>query len=144
MKITHKNSPRPYFSIFFPQLFGETPRKRRGGSEATGAALGDAGPSEARTQGVGIAALFRRLRTQNRAVSGAASVAVVVAGTLLLASPALANDPIYSFATLPPTPKPAPTPTSPSPLTSATARTARSTPAAAVTPKKSPSISPPA
>ena len=101
MKITHKNSPRPYFSIFFPQLFGETPRKRRGGSEATGAALGDAGPSEARTQGVGIAALFRRLRTQNRAVSGAASVAAVVAGTLLLASPALANDPIYSFATLP-------------------------------------------
>lgn len=52
------------------------------------------GPSETRTQGGGVAALLTRLRTQYRAVSGAASVAVVLGvGASLLATPAYAAEP---------------------------------------------------
>jgi hypothetical protein len=55
-------------------------------------AVASAGPSEARTQGAGIAALFRRLTTQHRAVSGVVSVAAALGvGAFSIATPASAQ-----------------------------------------------------
>ena len=59
-------------------------------SVTTGAAMASRGPSEARTQGGGVAALLTRLRTQHRAVSAAVSVVAVGAGAFLMATPAQA------------------------------------------------------
>jgi hypothetical protein len=65
----------------------------RGDSVTRGAAMASAGPSEARTQGGGVAALLTRLRTQHRAVSGAASVVLIGAGAFLATTPAQAATP---------------------------------------------------
>ncbi len=73
---------------------------RRGDSATTGAAMATVGPSGARTQGGRIAALFGRLRTQHRALSGAASVVAVGVGALLLApTSAFASPPTRNFDT---------------------------------------------
>ncbi len=79
----------------FPRFVSASPRlilsqDSGGDSVTTGAAMASAGPSEARTQGGGVAALLTRLRTQHRAVSAAASVVAVGAGAFLLSTPAQA------------------------------------------------------
>ncbi len=66
-------------------------------SVTTGAAMASRGPSEARTQGGGVASLLTRLRTQHRAVSAAVSVVAVVAGASLMATPAQAAVPAWSI-----------------------------------------------
>ena len=64
----------------------------RGDDRATrAAAMASAGPSEARTQGGGVAALLTRLRTQHRAVSAAVSVVAIGVGAFSIATPAQAD-----------------------------------------------------
>jgi hypothetical protein len=71
--------------------------KTRGSRGRAGAATASAGPSGARTQGGGIAALFLLLRTQHRVASAVAGVVAVITGTLLIAaSPAAARFHEYS------------------------------------------------
>ncbi len=84
-RIAHRISP--------PSSSPVTTPARGDDSVTTGAAMASRGPNEARTQGAGIAALFRRLRTQHRAVSAAVSVVAVGAGAFALATPALAATP---------------------------------------------------
>jgi hypothetical protein len=59
--------------------------------------MASAGPSEARTLGGGVAALLPRLRTQHRAVSGAASVVLIVTGAFLATTPAFAATPAPGY-----------------------------------------------
>ena len=66
----------------------------RGDAATRAAAMASGGPSEARTQGGGVAALLTRLRTQHRAVSAAVSVvAVLGTGASIAATPAQAESP---------------------------------------------------
>jgi hypothetical protein len=68
----------------------------RGDDRATrAAAMASAGPSEARTQGGGVAALLPRLRTQHRAVSAAVSVVAIGVWAFAIATPAHAVEPPY-------------------------------------------------
>ncbi len=73
----------------------------RGDDSATrAAAMASGGPSGARTQGGGVASLLTRLRTQDRAVSAAASVvAVLGVGVFLTATPAYAASPHWTMIT---------------------------------------------
>jgi hypothetical protein len=75
-----------------------TPAERDDTATAAAAMASDR-PSEARTQGGGVAAPPTRLRTQHRAVSIAASVvAVLGAGAFLSASPAQAASPWWQLS----------------------------------------------